>query len=172
LPGFLACRRTGTLAGSALNPRCCRLDETLWQKGANMNPVGHPEADTAVRREPLELAVRADGPDAAAESVPIATISITDLGDQVVVTLRGEFDLCAHRDIDLAFASVLDRAANELVVDLERLEFVDAHTLYACKAIAEQLAARGSVVVFRRPSPFVARLLDLAELPGSARVSA
>lgn len=83
----------------------------------------------------------------------------------VVVTLRGELD---GADADSAAAAVAALAAGgqQLIIDLEALEFIDCHAVGALLGARETARQAGGDVLLAAPHGLVLRVLTLIGVPG------
>lgn len=83
----------------------------------------------------------------------------------VVVALRGELD---GVDADSAAAAVTALAAGgqQLIIDLEALEFIDCHALRALLGARETARQAGGDVLLAAPHGLVLRVLTLIGVPG------
>jgi anti-sigma B factor antagonist len=83
-----------------------------------------------------------------------------------VLVLRGEHD----RASTVALTAALDRAIaageGELVIDLRRVEFMDAATVGVVLRASQQLTVRGRKLVLRAPSSSARRLINLCGIEG------
>ena len=87
---------------------------------------------------------------------PAAAYAIRDAGERVL-RLEGELDLAAAPELRQRF----DTAAGALVVDLERVTFIDSAVLKELLRARAELAARGARLVLAAVPAPVRRLLDL-----------
>src|SRR4051812_45317168 len=87
--------------------------------------------------------------------------------DATTVWLWGELDLLHRADLE----QLLDQLSTErdriVVLDLSRLDFIEAHAVVRCHEVGEQLRARGSRLVLRHPRPVVERILSVIDLDGA-----
>jgi anti-sigma B factor antagonist len=89
------------------------------------------------------------------------SIAVAYADDRVVLTLEGE--------LDMATAPLLQRAVQDdglatkqmLVLDLQRLEFIDSTGLRVILAARKQCRERGQELAVTRGSPQVERLLSV-----------
>jgi len=84
----------------------------------------------------------------------------------VVVTLRGEHDLSTRLEIAQVMAEAIAVGDTDVVVDLGRVEFMDASTIGVITCARELLRARSRALTVRSPSRFAHRILDLCDLSG------
>jgi anti-sigma B factor antagonist len=81
-------------------------------------------------------------------------------GGVMSVTLAGEFDLAAAPEIEAAVRRAQALAAR-VVVDLERVEFLDSTGLHVLLAATARARESGAQLVITQPSDCVRRLLAL-----------
>ena len=98
------------------------------------------------------------------------TIDRVELNGEAVFRLRGELDLSTHHDMAAALDDALSRTEGQVVLDIEHLRFVDAHTLGMWERAALQLRDRGTELVLRNPSAIVRRMIDVLGLDRVLRV--
>ena len=95
------------------------------------------------------------------ESVEVLRIAATWSGTQLVVRLSGELDLGSA----LQLRHALDDAANQhpsaVILDLERVSFMDAAGI---RAILTGAQSFGSRFILRRTPPYVMRLFAIIGL--------
>lgn len=82
----------------------------------------------------------------------------------VVVTLRGEHDLATRPEVAEVVAEAIAVGDVDVVMDLGRVEFMDASTVGVIVWARELLRARGQALTLRAPSPCVRRVLELCDL--------
>ena len=89
-------------------------------------------------------------------------------GDRLTLTLRRDDQdalVDAFGELDLASVAILGRAVADLgrvrtvVLDASQLSFVDAAGLRGLLALREE----GTIVVLRRPSPLLRRILEITD---------
>jgi anti-sigma B factor antagonist len=81
-------------------------------------------------------------------------------GGVMALTLAGELDLAAAPEIEAAVRRA-QALAPRVVVDLERVEFLDSTGLHVLLAAAERARESGAQLVISQPSECVRRLLEL-----------
>lgn len=82
-------------------------------------------------------------------------------GTTVILTLSGELDLVVADDLDLAMRELADSSATRIVLDVSQLEFADAVGVRALVRARDVAAASGRTLVVTKPTPAVARVLDM-----------
>ena len=81
----------------------------------------------------------------------------------VVVTLRGELDVCSAAD-GLSALTAPAAAGARVVVDLAQLAFMDCYSLNQLMAVRAQARQAGGDLVLAGPQPIVLRLLVLCDV--------
>lgn len=88
--------------------------------------------------------------------------------DTVVVQLAGELDIATGPLVRARLGDLLDHLPEpplaRLVFDLHDLEFTDVAGLAVLLRVQREVAAHGGVVLLRRPSALVRRVLTLLDL--------
>jgi anti-anti-sigma factor len=82
-----------------------------------------------------------------------------------VVVLRGELDMSAARAVASAVAA-LAAGRQQLIIDLEALDFIDSHVVGALLGVRETARRTGRDVPLAAPQGPVLRLLTLLGVPG------
>jgi anti-sigma B factor antagonist len=85
--------------------------------------------------------------------------SIGDTAPESLVTLAGEIDLSTSDALGRFLESVVERQAVKVVVDLERVSFLDSSGIKSLLSAAHAAAAAGCAFVALNPSPIVERVL-------------
>lgn len=86
-------------------------------------------------------------------------------GGYAVVVLRGELDITDAESVANAVA-VLAADGQQLVVDLEALDFIDCHATGALLEVRKTARQAGGDVLLAAPHGPVLRLLTLIDVPG------
>ncbi len=86
-------------------------------------------------------------------------------GGYAVVVLRGELDTRDAEDTAAAVAA-LAAGGQQLIVDLETLDFIDCHAVGALLGVRETARQAGGDVLLAAPHGPVLRLLTLLGVPG------
>ena len=105
-----------------------------------------------------------DGPPAeGSEVIPVAALRTSASGgaDGPVVALSGEADATTAADLRETLATQLNTGARLVTVDASGLSFVDSASLRVLILAARALRGRHGTLVFARPQPLVARLLEI-----------
>jgi anti-anti-sigma factor len=82
----------------------------------------------------------------------------------VVSCLRGEHDLATVVELSATLARAITLGEGDLVVDLSRIEFMDASTVGVLTWARELLRVRSRSLVVRSPSACARRVLELCDL--------
>lgn len=91
-----------------------------------------------------------------------STLEITDLGPMRVATVDGDVDMATADDFERALFKLLE--GTDLIVDLARCDFLDSAGLRALVSASREAARLRRRIVIARPSPGVAKLLDLTAI--------
>ena len=86
-------------------------------------------------------------------------------GGYVVVALRGELDI-TDAGATAGAVAVLAAGAQQLIIDLEALGFLDCHAAGALLGVRETARQAGRVVLLAAPRGPVLRLLTMLGVPG------
>jgi anti-anti-sigma factor len=84
--------------------------------------------------------------------------------DLPILRLKGELDRLTVDDVDATVRAVAAQASPTLVLDVEHLEFIDSAGLRSLSRAHNLLAESGRVLVVRRPSAAILRLIELVGL--------
>jgi anti-sigma B factor antagonist len=95
---------------------------------------------------------------------PYLAISTEQRGQQLVLRLQGELDVCNADSLRQVLDGVLERASQTLIVDLAGLGFADCAGLSALVAARTRLAAQGHQLILINAQPVVRRLLAVTGL--------
>jgi anti-sigma B factor antagonist len=87
-------------------------------------------------------------------------IEIVERGDVVVVVVEGEFDLSAAPDFIAGLGRVVASRAPAIVIDLDRVTFMDSAGVHALLRVSDSEGSRNRLA-FTRGSPQVQRLLEV-----------
>ena len=85
-------------------------------------------------------------------------------GGSAVLVLEGEADLATAPALAQALAKVTAHGDPRVVLDVARLDFIDAHCLGVIAETRALLGAHGRELVLRSPEAFVRRVLWVLEL--------
>jgi anti-sigma B factor antagonist len=106
--------------------------------------------------------------DVADEAFPIGAVEAA--GDEAgvpVVRLIGEIDISNAEPIGDAIESIVGPNARRVVVDLERLDFMDSAGI----AMLLRTAARVDALEIRNPSDVIRRIIECTGLSGIFRIA-
>jgi len=97
------------------------------------------------------------------EGVPVAALrsSASAGADGPIVALSGEADATTAAELRETLATQLGTGARLLTVDASGLKFLDSASLRVLILAARALKGRHGRLVFARPQPLVARLLEI-----------
>ena len=82
-------------------------------------------------------------------------------GRRTLVALSGEADATTAAELRETLATQLDTGARQVTVDASGLSFLDSASLRVLILAARALRGRHGRLVFARPQPLVARLLEI-----------
>lgn len=88
----------------------------------------------------------------------------TSEGARTLLELGGECDAASLDALNEALADAVEQAADEVVVDLARVTFLDSLALGALTAAAKRVRARGRSFRVIRPSPPIRRAFEITGL--------
>ena len=89
-----------------------------------------------------------------------------------VLVLEGEFDSFETKLVDKHFTACVEEGHNKIVLDCEKLSFVNSTTIaYFIKA-QKTVRAQSGEVIFARPRDFIRKTLDTLGLGQVFRLSA
>ncbi len=91
-------------------------------------------------------------------------------GFEAVLSIRGELDIRTSPELERRLASTLEHGYRFVVLDLARLEFMDASGLHIVARQAGHLAHSGGALTIRSPSTKIRRLLDIVGLSDLIRL--
>ena len=96
-----------------------------------------------------------------------------DESKTLLLTVTGELDASvAERFEGEIRAGIFTSEATRLVIDLTGVGFMDSTALGVIIGAKNVMRERGGLVVLRRPSPTVARLLEVTQLAGDLEIEA
>jgi anti-sigma B factor antagonist len=97
------------------------------------------------------------------EVIPVAALrtSASSGADGPVVALSGEADATTAAELRETLATQLDAGTRLVKVDASGLSFLDSASLRVLILAARALRGRHGRLVFARPQPLVARLLEI-----------
>jgi anti-sigma B factor antagonist len=97
-----------------------------------------------------------------AERVP-ASVDVTEEGDTLILSLRGELDIAAARAIEPVVMAGLT-SASTVTVDLAKVTFCDSSGVAMFIAVAQKAEAEGTVLSLRNTPRNVRRVFEIANL--------
>jgi anti-anti-sigma factor len=97
------------------------------------------------------------------EVIPVVALrpSASAGADGPIVALSGEADATTAAELRETLATQLDTGARLVTVDASGLSFLDSASLRVLILAARALRGRHGTLVFTRPQPLVARLLEI-----------
>jgi anti-sigma B factor antagonist len=98
---------------------------------------------------------------------PLFEIEIYEGGDEIIIHVKGEFDLAVRPHFDRVLAESEARAGRRILLELDELTFIDAAGLYALDAASARSAENGSRMRMSRGRGDVATILRLTSLDRS-----
>jgi anti-anti-sigma factor len=90
--------------------------------------------------------------------------SVADEGSSCVVRAAGELDIASGPRLWDVLADVISRGRDEIVLDLERVTFIDSSGLSVILRAHKTMEDRGGKVALRSLQPQTRKLLELAGL--------
>ena len=90
---------------------------------------------------------------------------------RATLLLAGELDAATVPQLELALNRAEDAGAEQIVVDLERLTFIDSTGLQALVAYHRRFDGSGPALVIRRPRAEVSRIFALVGLDKLLRIT-
>jgi anti-sigma B factor antagonist len=100
----------------------------------------------------------------------LLSVSSTRYGDEVtIVSLAGELDLAVLPTAATAIKDAFASGADRLVLDLQKLEFIDSSGLAMLHAMAVGDVSGGDVIVIPSESPGVSRVLAVTGIDSLLR---
>lgn len=94
---------------------------------------------------------------------PNLNLTVTNLGDSHLVSLRGELDADSA---DRVTASLIEIAGSELVLNLGGLSFIDAAGVSALMQAKVAIEVRGHAMTLTNAHGIVRRVFELTDLAG------
>ena len=82
----------------------------------------------------------------------------------VVIVLRGELDMASAPELTRVLDGVVGFRGPRVVLDLSRLEFIDACGLHVIESARDRLSGQGRMLVVRNPVTIVRRVLGICAL--------
>jgi len=91
-------------------------------------------------------------------------------GTTATLSLSGELDTSAARNVDRAVDELVAAGAKSLVIDLGEISFIDSSGLRSLIRARQQLGDGTDVVHLRNPQPGTMRLLEITGLQDQFRL--
>lgn len=91
-------------------------------------------------------------------------LSVRHHGDRATVQVGGEIDLATCPQLRAALIELADRGCQQVIVDLERVSFLDCAGIGALVAARRRIQAHGGSLRLVRPRPLVLRVLALTNM--------
>jgi anti-sigma B factor antagonist len=98
-----------------------------------------------------------------ADQADLLQVESTVHGDHATVTAAGEIDIATVTDLNRAVVDCVQSGAQRLIVDLDRVTYMDSAGLGAVVSAFKRLAAVGGSMTVRCTQP---RILQLFEITG------
>jgi anti-anti-sigma factor len=90
-----------------------------------------------------------------------ASFEASFIGEQAVLSIWGELDVCAEHEFRTILDAVIDCGHGSVELDLDHLNFMDASGLRVIACGKERLREGCRALTFRSASPVVLRALDI-----------
>jgi anti-sigma B factor antagonist len=94
---------------------------------------------------------------------------VSRLGDETVVSLCGELDCSNSTALNEELSGLIDSGATDLVIDLQRLAFIDSTGLSAILQANKKLEGKGKLVL-RQPAALVRQIFEVTGLTGALNI--
>jgi anti-sigma B factor antagonist len=88
-------------------------------------------------------------------------LSVRHHGDLATIHIRGEIDLATCPLLQAIVVDLVDRGCHQLIVDLERVSFLDCAGIRVLVDARRRVQEQGGSVRLVRPGPLVCRVLAL-----------
>jgi anti-sigma B factor antagonist len=96
-------------------------------------------------------------------------VTLDDLGESVVVRVQGEVDAATAPRVGEAVTRLLTRR-RRVVLDLDKVDFMDLHGLGVIMRATRQARADGGSFAISRPAACVRRLVELVHAENDIRI--
>ena len=96
--------------------------------------------------------------------LPVLEVDAAHIDEACVVRVRGELDIAGCPSLERALRSAELTKAERLILDLEKLEFIDARGLHTLVAAARRSARNGNRLEVTRGSGQVARIMKITKV--------
>jgi anti-anti-sigma factor len=99
-------------------------------------------------------------------------IAVVQRGERTfVVTLAGELDLGTSPGLARRLETLSGSGPRRIVIDLDRLAFIDSSGIHVLVTAARGLQAGGGRLALASPGPHVRRVLEIAHVPDVVAVA-
>jgi anti-sigma B factor antagonist len=88
-------------------------------------------------------------------------LSVQHHGDLATIHIGGEIDLATCPQLQAVVVDLVDRGCHQLIVDLERVSFLDCAGIRVLVDARRRVQVHGGSLKLARPRPFVQRVLAL-----------
>jgi anti-sigma B factor antagonist len=97
------------------------------------------------------------------EPVPMTelNLSVRHYGDHATIQVGGEIDLATGPQLQAVLVELVDRGCHQLIVDLERVSFLDCAGIRVLVDALRRVQEHGGSLKLVRPRPLVWRVLTL-----------
>ena len=92
------------------------------------------------------------------------SVDLSEEGDLTILTVRGELDAYSAPTLDAAFDEALAEGAQQLVLDLTEVGFIDSSGLRSMIRARKQVGDAPEALRVADPQPATVRLLDITGL--------
>ncbi len=97
---------------------------------------------------------------------PFEVEASTSEGGAAVIAVHGEVDIATAADLAQRLAAAVDSGAQQLVIDLTDVSFIDCAGVRPIASIRGRLPQESCQVVLRRPPPLARKVIELFDLDG------
>jgi len=91
-------------------------------------------------------------------------LSVQPHGDRATIHIGGEIDLATCPRLQAVVVDLVDRGCHQLIVDLERVSFLDCAGIRVLVDARRRVQEHGGSVRLVRPRPLVRRVLALTRM--------
>ncbi|MDF2741707.1 MAG: anti-sigma factor antagonist [Actinomycetia bacterium] len=91
-------------------------------------------------------------------------LSVQHHGDRATIHIGGEIDLATCPYLQAVVVDLVDRGCHQLIVDLERVSFLDCAGIRVLVDARRRVQEHGGSVRLVRPRPLVRRVLALTRM--------
>jgi HptB-dependent secretion and biofilm anti anti-sigma factor len=90
-------------------------------------------------------------------------INVSAASNTATIYLNGSFTFDAFREFKTAYKSQLnDSLINDIIVDLEKVQYLDSSALEMLMVLREQVKLAGKSLRLSKPNLFIKRVFDIA----------